>query len=211
MHTSSNHVPALALRFEVIRRLAPGFRHRMLGRMQPIALLSHLMGKKIQAGQTDDSFLLTRLNELKGSITAATNATVGLFSWLDPDDRSEQPLNDIVEECLDLLKMEIYNSNVSFHNTIDTQALVKASKVRQVFSACVLTYIDTTEHASQVTLTAKQVTGKIVIEMVIWPGDGENKALNEAATFVNWEAIQLISDGVEIVKTDDQVILSNLT
>lgn len=201
----------MAIRFEVIKRLAPGFRHRMLGRMQPIALLSHLMGKKIQAGQMDDAFMLTRLQELKGSVTAATNATVDLFSWLDPDDRSEQPLKEIVEECLDLLKMEIYNSNVSFHNAIDSQVLVKVSKVRQVFSACVLTYIDMTEHAAQVTLSTKQLAGEVVLEMVVRPDSGQNKALNEDATFVNWEAIQLISDGVKVVKSDQQLIISHLT
>ncbi|MGQ2964254.1 hypothetical protein [Methylophilus sp.] len=201
---------AVALRFEIIKRLAPGFRHRMLGRMQPIALLSQLMDKKIQAGQTESGFLLKRLKELKDSLSAATNATVDLFSWLNPDDQNLQPLNSIVEECLDLLKMDIYTSNVVFHNTITSPALVKASRLRHVLAACLLTYIDSTEKAAQVTLSAQQVAGDWVLEMAMQPADAAPKQANALATFVNWGSIALISEGALFSKEQQRIVISNL-
>jgi hypothetical protein len=204
------HASAVALRFEIIKRLAPGFRHRMLGRMQPIALLSQLMGKKIQAGQTESGFLLKRLQELKDSLSAATNATVDLFSWLNPDDQSMQPLNSIVEECLDLLKMDIYTSNVVFDNTITSQALVRVSRLRHVLAACLLTFIDSTEKAAKVTLSAQQLAGDWSIEMSIQPVDAAPKLMSAEANFVSWEAIQLISEGARVVKEQHRIVISNL-
>ncbi|MGP1717064.1 MAG: hypothetical protein ACTS9Y_07790 [Methylophilus sp.] len=211
-----NHVSATAplsataLRFEIIKRLAPGFRHRMLGRMQPIALLSHLLSKKIQAGQTEPEFLLNRLQEMKASLNAATAATLDLFSWLNPDNESVQALNEVVEECLDLLKMDIYTSNVFFHNLIDSQSLVKVSKVRQVFVACVLTYIDTTEKTAKVTLSTKQVAEDLVIEMTLQPTEGEATTVNCEGVFVDWEAIQLICEDAQFLKEQQRVVISNL-
>jgi hypothetical protein len=201
---------AVALRFEIIKRLAPGFRHRMLGRMQPIALLSQLMGKKIQAGQTESGFLLKRLQELKDSLSSATNATVDLFSWLNPDELSLQPMDSIVEECLDLLKMDIYTSNVVFHNTITCQVPVKASRLRHVLAACLLTYIDSTEKPAQVTLSAQQVAGDWRIEMNMQPADAAPKLANADATFLNWAAIALISQGAVFAKEQQRIVISNL-
>jgi hypothetical protein len=210
MTVNSDPASAVALRFEIIKRLAPGFRHRMLGRMQPIALLSQLMGKKIQAGQTESGFLLKRLQELKDSLSAATNATVDLFSWLNPDDQSLQPLNSIVEECLDLLKMDIYTSNVVFDNTITAQALVRASRLRHILAACLLTFIDSTEKPARVTLSAQQVAGDWQLEMSIEPVDAAPKLMNAEASFVNWEAIQLVSEGALLVKEQQRIVISNL-
>jgi hypothetical protein len=210
MTVISEPASAVALRFEIIKRLAPGFRHRMLGRMQPIALLSQLMGKKIQAGQTESGFLLKRLQELKDSLSAATNATVDLFSWLNPDDQSLQPLNSIVEECLDLLKMDIYTSNVVFDNTITSQALVRVSRLRHVLAACLLTFIDSTEKAAKVTISAQQLAGDWSIEMSIQPGDAAPKLMNAEANFVSWEAIKLISEGARVVKEQQRIVISNL-
>lgn len=210
MTVNSDPASAVALRFEIIKRLAPGFRHRMLGRMQPIALLSQLMGKKIQAGQTESGFLLKRLQELKDSLSAATTATVDLFSWLNPDDQSLQPLNSIVEECLDLLKMDIYTSNVVFDNTITAKALVRASRLRHVLAACLLTFIDSTEKPARVTLSAQQVAGDWQLEMSIQPVDAAPKLMNAEASFVNWEAIQLVSEGALLVKEQQRIVISNL-
>jgi hypothetical protein len=210
MTVNSDPASAVALRFEIIKRLAPGFRHRMLGRMQPIALLSQLMGKKIQAGQTESGFLLKRLQELKDSLSAVIIATVDLFSWLNPDDQSLQPLNSIVEECLDLLKMDIYTSNVVFDNTITAQALVRASRLRHVLAACLLTFIDSTEKPARVTLSAQQVAGDWQLEMSIQPVDAAPKLMNAEASFVNWEAIQLVSEGALLVKEQQRIVISNL-
>lgn len=211
MTISSSSISAMALRFEIIKRLAPGFRHRLLGRMQPIALLSHLMGKKIQAGDKESEFLLRRLQELKESLNAATDATVDLFTWLNPDEKSVQPLNEIVEECLDLLKMDIYTSNVVFHNSIDSQALVKVTTFRNVFTACLLTYLDTTEKASQVILSAKEVAGDTVIEMTLNPTpERDNKTLEGNGTFVDWEDIHLVSEGAHIIREQRKMVISNL-
>jgi hypothetical protein len=210
MPTNSHHSSALALRFEIIKRLSPGFRHRMLGRMQPISLLSHLMGKKIQSGQTEPEFLLKRLQELKESLNSATDATVDLFSWLTPDDHSLQALNAVVEECLDLLKMDIYTSNVSFENTIDSKALIKVSKLRHVLAACLLTFIDITDKATKVTLSAELVAGELVIEMTMQPAVRESKPANGDAKFVDWDAIQLICQGAKFSKEQERIVISNL-
>ncbi len=209
--TALNTPAAVAVRFEIIKRLAPGFRHRMLGKMQPIALISQLISKKIQAEQKESEFLLKRLQELKESLHLATHATVDLFTWLNPDQDSVQPLNDIVEECLDLLKMDIYASNISFQNTLSTTQAVKASQVRNMFAACVLTYIDTVDKPSQVVISAQQDKDQLVLRLEISSlPDKAEKEIPASTTFVDWENVRLISEGAEFSKKDNQVWISNI-
>lgn len=206
-----NTPAAVALRFEIIKRLAPGFRHRMLGKMQPIALLSQLIGKKIQAEQKESEFLLKRLQELKESLHLATHATVELFTWLNPDQDSVQPLSEIVEECLDLLKMDIYASNICFQNTLSSTQPVKASQIRNMFAACVLTYIDTVEKPAQVVISEQQDNGQLVLSMQIGPlADKAEKEIPASATFVDWENVRLISEGAVFSKKENQILISNL-
>ncbi|HSI27659.1 MAG TPA: hypothetical protein VK953_00160 [Methylophilus sp.] len=212
MTITPNHSSAVALRFEIIKRVTPGFRHRMLGRMQPIALLSHLMGKKIQAGQIESGFLLKRLQELKESLNAATDATIDLFSWLNPDENSLQPLSEIVEECLDLLKMDIYTSNISLCNNVRSTALVKVSVVRNVFICCLLTYIDTVDKASQLMISDREDAEGLALELTISElPSRENKVVNGSAVFMQWDNISLISGGATVKKEAQQILISRIT
>lgn len=207
-----NTSPA-ALQFEIIKRLSPGFRHRMLGKMQPIALLSQLIGKKIQAGQKESEFLLERLQELKESLHLATHATIGLFSWLNPDEEEVQPLNEIIDECLDLLKMDIYASNVVFRNQLTITKPVKASQVRNMFAGCVLTYIDTIEKPAEVIISATQDDeGKLCIQISHMPlTDKPIKEMSPRRSFLDWQHIALLSGGAEFSKDEDQALISNIT
>lgn len=203
---------AVALQFEIIKRLSPGFRHRMLGKMQPIALLSQLIGKKIQAGQKESEFLLERLQELKESLHLATHATINLFSWLNPDEEEVQPLNEIIAECLDLLKMDIYASNVIFRNQLTITKPVKASQVRNMFAGCVLTFIDTIEKPAEVIISATQEEGKVSIQISQRPlTEKPIKEMSKRRSFLDWKHIALLSGGADFSKNEDQALISNIT
>jgi hypothetical protein len=99
---------------------------------------------------------------------------------------------------------------VVFDNTITAQALVRASRLRHVLAACLLTFIDSTEKPARVTLSAQQVAGDWQLEMSIEPVDAAPKLMNAEASFVNWEAIQLVSEGALLVKEQQRIVISNL-
>lgn len=202
---------APALRLEIIRRIAPGFRHKVLGKMQPIALIAQLLGKKIEANQHESEFLLQRLQELKTSLKAATNTADDLFTWLNPNEETMQPLGEIVAECLDLLKMEIYASNVVFQNHVNSKTLVKVSTVRNLFCACVLTYVDTVEKASEVVVSERLQAEGPVIEMTIMPSAGkQDKALSVHTTLIRWNDLHLLNESAQLVIENDQVLISGI-
>jgi hypothetical protein len=200
-----------SLRFEIIKRLAPAFRHKALGTMQPIGLLSQLLSKKIQADQKDSEYLLNSLNEIKESVKAMAKTIDNIFSWLNPAEETYLPLNVIVQECLDLLKMEIHQSNVSFVNNVTSTDLVKVGAVRNLFSACLLTYIDTVNKASEVVVSTRLESKDITIEMIITPvTNKESKVLTSLPTFVDWSAIISLNESANLVRVNDRVLITNI-
>lgn len=204
-----NKVEIDALRFEIIRRLAPGFRHRLSGKLHPVTLLSQLMSKKLEKSPTDTDFFLNKIQEIKVFTKQVNDTFSDLFTWINPTDTPLLPVNEIVADCLDLLKMDIHSSNVTFQNGIISNELTNAYPVRNVFCACILTLIDTTPHSSHI-LISEQTNGvNPGIVMTITPQIGNpKKEIVEKSLFDNWEMINQLSDTVKCEITKDQIVIS---
>lgn len=200
------------LRFEVIKRIAPGIQHKARGSIYPIGMLAQLLSKKIEAGQTDSEFLLNCLQEIRGAVKGLTISVDGIFTWLNPSEHMKVPLENVVEECLELLKLEINQSNVVFVNNIKSTDLVKASATRCLLAACILTYIDTQKKASEVIISSKFESSNITIELAINElKDKPNKEFIPATVFTDWSALNSLCTESRIIKLPDRVFISSIT
>lgn len=204
-----NKVEIDALRFEIIRRLAPGFRHRLSGKLHPVTLLSQLMSKKLEKTPTDTDFFLNKIQEIKVFTKQANDTFSDLFTWITPPDTLLLPVNEIVADCLDLLKMDIHSSNVTFQNGIASTELINACPIRNVFCACILTLIDTTPNPSHILISEQNNGVNPGILMTITPQIGSpKKEIVEKSLFDNWEMINQLSDTVKCEIAKDQIIIS---
>lgn len=201
-----------ALRFEIIKRLAPGFRHRLSGKLHPVTLLSQLIRKKLEKSPTDMDFFRNKLEEIKVFATQANTSFSDFFAWIQPTAGLVLPLNEVVADCLDLLKMDIYSSNVTFQNEVTSTDLIHACAVRNVFCACLLTLIDTTPTATLILICERSDGLHPGILMRITPHINspkkESKEIVEKSLFDDWEMMNQLSDTVACERTTDQILLS---
>jgi hypothetical protein len=197
-----------ALRFEIIKRLAPGFRHQLSGKLHPVTLLSQLMTKKLEKNPTDMDFVLNKMQELNLFAKQANTSLSDFFLWLNPTDTLLLPLNKVVADCLDLLKMDIHTSNVTFQNELTSTQLVNAPPVRAVFSAGILTLIDTTATATHISIEDQTQGLNRGIVMTITPQISSAKKEIVATSFDNWSKVSQLSDTVTCERTSNQIIFS---
>lgn len=196
------------LRFEIIKRLAPGFRHRISGKLHPVTLLSQVLSKKIEMTPTDTDFFLTKFGEIKEFTKQANDTCLELFSWLIPSDTLQLPLKGIVNDCLDLLKMDIHSSNVTFQNDITSDEDIPANSVRDILCACILTLIDTTKNATQVVISRRTINSKNGIVMSLYQTDGKSdKEVTRESIFNNWEKLGDLNETVKCVPSSNQVLI----
>jgi len=198
-----------ALRFEIIKRLAPGFRHRLSGKLHPVTLLSQLMTKKLEKNPTDMDFFLNKMQELKGFAKQANTSFSDFFVWLNPTDTLLLPLNEVVADCLDLLKMDIHTSNVTFQNELTSTELVPAPPVRTVFCAGILTLIDTTATATHILIADQTQGSNRGILMTITPQiSSPKKEIVATSLFDHWAKVSQLSDIVTCERTQSQILFS---
>jgi hypothetical protein len=94
-----------AIRYVVLRRLAPGMRHAMVGELQSMQFLGELGARLLRTG-TDDP----RLRDCLGKIPAAAGAAIAtcnsMMEWLRPEEGGSAMLADVVAQCVALLSDE---------------------------------------------------------------------------------------------------------
>lgn len=130
------------LRSEVINRVMPGLRHRMLGKLQPIALLSQVLSKKLSNGSVDQDYVQTQVEEIKLNSRLLTTATQNLFSWIALDNATKIPANELLDECIDLLKMECHTHHLIISNHVSSTQLLPALETRVLICAGIILLID---------------------------------------------------------------------
>ncbi|MFQ6333400.1 hypothetical protein [Methylophilus sp. 3sh_L] len=141
-----NHIDSAnfqLLKMEVHRRVVPGLRHNMLGKLQPIALLSQILSKKLDIGNVDLDYIKTQTDEIKLNAKLLTTATQNLFSWME-DEQLQLPAEVLVKECLELLKMECYSKHLQVSNHVTSSHLLSAQLARVVVCTVMIVLADKT-------------------------------------------------------------------
>lgn len=113
-----------ALKMQLIARLAPGLRHKLLGKLQPLSLLSQLLSKKITANAADLHDILTQVNDIKHHSRLLTTEVQDLFDWLMAPAEAVSLLQTVLDESIDLLKMECYSRHLTItsHTAFESSA-----------------------------------------------------------------------------------------
>jgi hypothetical protein len=91
-----------AIRYIVLRKLASGLRHTMMGELQSIQFLAELGARKMDDGGAD----VARTREFIGKISAAAGEAIGtchsVIEWLRPEQGAVTTLGEAVSQCVKL-------------------------------------------------------------------------------------------------------------
>ncbi|MEZ0210015.1 MAG: hypothetical protein ACAH08_03615 [Methylophilus sp.] len=185
------------LRNEVINRVMPGLRHKMLGKLQPITLLSHVLSRKVHAGSADAAYVQTQVDEIKLNAKILTNATQNLFTWIAQESPFQLPADELVSECLELLKMECYTNNLIITNHVSTRQMLPAQEARVLLCAGIILMIDKQGTEKKLQIRAEGDSIQFSWNKACAGTDTSNTGL-----LSNWDWATNISEQCEIVHSD---------
>ena len=188
------------LRNEVINRVMPGLRHKMLGKLQPITLLSHVLSRKVHAGSADAAYIQTQVDEIKLNAKILTNATQNLFTWVAQDSPFQLPADELVSECVELLKMECYTNNLIIANHVSEQQMLPAQEARVLLCAGIILLAD-----KQGTEKKLQIRAQGDSIQFTWNKACAGTQTISTGLLKNWDWVTNISEQCEIVQSDSGV------
>jgi hypothetical protein len=134
-----------AIRYIVLRKLASGLRHALMGELQSIQFLAELGARLLRTGGDD-----ARLHDCVSRIPAATGTAIAtchsMIEWLRPEEGANARLAEIVGQCVKLAgddwRMRGIQATVDLPGPT-AEALVPRAAARELVVAALLAMTDT--------------------------------------------------------------------
>jgi hypothetical protein len=145
--TEAAHRDADAVRYILLRKLASGLRHTLMGELQSIQFLAELSARHIGTGETGGDPAKAR--DCVGKISAASNGAIAtchsVIDWLRPDGKATTTLGDAVGQCVRLAgddwRMRATHASVALSEAAADAKVAKAA-ARELIVASLLTLTD---------------------------------------------------------------------
>jgi hypothetical protein len=133
-----------AVRYIVLRKLASGLRHTLMGELQSIQFLAELSTRHMAAGGDAG-----KARDCVGKISAATGGAIAtchsVIDWLRPDPKATTTLGDAVEQCVRLAgddwRLRATQATVALSDAAGGAKVSKAA-ARELIVASLLTLTD---------------------------------------------------------------------
>jgi len=142
MTSQEEATAADGIRYAVLRRLAPGIRHSLMGELQAIQFLAELAARQLQASADP-----AKIQDGLSHIIAQTRNTVGtcrsIVEWLRPDAGATTALGEGVAQCLKLAGDDWPLRGVEATTRLQaTDVLVDKAALRELLTASLIALTD---------------------------------------------------------------------
>ena len=154
-----------AIRFALLRRLAPGMRHRLMGELQALQFSAELAGRLLDAAG-DRAKLEATVRQLGSRTQSAVATATALIEWLRDDDRATTNLEDALPQCLRVAGDD-WNLR-GIEGTVDARtegAHVQRSALRELVVTSLLALTDARAGALDVRVAAERDGDEIVVRL----------------------------------------------
>jgi len=145
-----------AIRYILLRKLASGLRHAMMGELQTLQFNAELCVQMLQGGRTgaDLSSHLSRVPVQTKAAAATYRATI---EWLRPDSNATAPLGDVLDACLKLAGDDWMLRGIGTEISVgarERSVVVARATSSEVIVASLLTLVDVRESALDIHVDA---------------------------------------------------------
>ena len=133
-----------AAHFALLGRLAPSLRHRMMGILHPIALLTELAGRQISGDHSQIERTRDTLAKLRQHSRDATSSTTGLLAWITGEETRTIRVHEGIETLIALLRTDSEVRGVRINHVADMGAddYVSRRALRTIVAAALIATVD---------------------------------------------------------------------
>ncbi len=203
-----------AARYALLRRLAPALRHEAVGHLQPIAMVTSVLERRLEMPAPDVAQLRDGVRRLASSSRSGLQACLDVIGWLSSDSGDEVPLAQAVRETLDLLKGSLGFRGFTLREAVAGDAHpVPRAAMRQVLPACLLWLTDHAGPPAQVTISLVPAGGRAALLLSLEPTEGEAGSPHEpACRALSLPEVQALAEaeGLRVHHQGDQLMLELL-
>ncbi len=159
-----------AVRFALLKRLAPALRHRLMGELQSLQFSAELAARLLDAG-ADTTKLDAAVRQMVPLTRASIAACATLIEWLRPDDRATTTLADALPQCLRIAGDDWSLRGIETASHIRTgDARVGQAAFRELVVTALLVVTDAQPGALDVSVEAERAGSEVVVHVRAKPG-----------------------------------------
>ena len=152
-----------AIRYAVLRKLASGMRHSLMGELQTLQFSAELASKMLDAGaggpKLDDC-----IRQLPDQTRSAVSSCRSVIEWLRPEDKAATTVEETVRYCLkvagDDWPLRGIEASTDFESA---DARVSKRVLRELCVAALLALTDTNPGPIDIAVSSRQAGGEIVV------------------------------------------------
>lgn len=200
-----------AARYALLRRLAPALRHEAVGQLQPIAMVSSVLERRLAQASPELGPLQDGVRRLTQASRTAVQACVDIIGWLAPEPGEPIPLHEAVQETVDLLRGPLGFRGFTLAPMLEGASdPVGRASLRQVLPACVLWLTDQAGPPAEVRVSVAPGPGPLVLQLTLEPTEGEAGNHRESAyRGLRLEEVEAIAraEGIALQHDGDTLLL----
>jgi hypothetical protein len=203
-----------AAHYALLRRLAPAFRHRMVGGLHPIELIAEAVDRRLQAAVPDLANARENLGKIKNLSRSAVLCCTNLSSWLAPEEGAVIMLGEGIDECLALLNTDFDMRGFAIRNEAREIGVdVSRAALRNVLTASLITATDIAPRPADLILTAELSQGYAVVSILVSAADRVAGFADTAAyRSLKWSDVGALAqaESVGLLRQGDRVTMRYL-
>lgn len=156
-----------AIRYIVLRKLASGLRHTLMGELQSIQFLGEL-GTRLLASGSDESRMRDTVSKIPAAATEAISTCHSVIEWLRPEEGAISTLADVVGQCVKLAgddwRMRATQATVEMPGTVGETKVFKAA-ARELVVTSLLALADERRGSLDIDVVAAPVDGGVELAL----------------------------------------------
>ena len=161
-----------AARYALLRRLAPAFRHRMVGSLHPIELIAEAAERRLEAPVPDVANARENLRKIKNLSRSAVLSCASVTSWLEPQAGAVTMLGEGIDECMVLLHTDFGMRGYTIRNESGEIGVdVSSSALRSVLTASLIAAADNAPLPADLVLTTEVSPGYALVSIRVCAAD----------------------------------------
>lgn len=201
-----------AARYAILRRLAPALKHDMVVDLQAAAMLSEVMGARMERGMPAADSLQQNLTRMTRLTREAVTQCLAVATWIEPQEDEAADLSAGVQECVELLRSNFSFRGFDIANEVAEQGFaVCRSILRNHVVASMMLLTDQLDAPCAVKIASTCTPSEAVLTIRCSPQvrPSDYRPLQMAGSPVRWADVQAMAaeDSARYVRTDGQIVL----
>lgn len=206
---SANLVEAAS--YALLQRLAPAFRHRMVGGLHPIELIAEAVEQRLQAAVPDLATARDNLERIKSLSRSAVLSCTNVISWLAPEEGAVTMLGEGIDECLALLSTDFDMRGFAVRNDAREIGVdVSRTALRNVLTASLIAATDAAPRPADLVLTTELSREHALVSITMCPAD-RIAGFTDAAAYrrLEWSDVAALaqSKSVDLSRQGDRTTM----